>query len=198
MLTVAEAVKILSKKNITHSEEMVRRWIRKGKIKDAVKFSNKEGWLIPEDSLEEVIAAKTYMNSGIKSTKEYRKGYQDALAYIKERDYELIKQSPPVYEKEFTIYRDDALDLAENMLPEEQLANPFKKFVDDTLFRCSHAEPLSSIVVKVLNNWVLVEDTNDIYNIAKLPNLNVTFEDHLTRALLRDQFNTFKRTSLAI
>ena len=41
MLTVAEAVKILSKKNITHSEEMVRRWIRKGKIKDAVKFSNK-------------------------------------------------------------------------------------------------------------------------------------------------------------
>ena len=75
MLTVAEAVKILSKKNITHSEEMVRRWIRKGKIKDAVKFSNKEGWLIPEDSLEEVIAAKTYMNSGIKSTKEYRKGY---------------------------------------------------------------------------------------------------------------------------
>jgi hypothetical protein len=52
--------------------------------------------------------------------------------------------------------------------------------------------------VKVLNNWVLVEDTNDIYNIAKLPNLNVTFEDHLTRALLRDQFHTFKRTSLAI
>ena len=150
------------------------------------------------DQYLEVIAAKTYMNSGIKSTKEYRKGYQDALAYIKERDYELIKQSPPVYEKEFTIYRDDALDLAENMLPEEQLVNPFKKFVDDTLFKCSHAEPLSSIVVKVLNNWVLVEDTNDIYNIAKLPNLNVTFEDHLTRALLRDQFNTFKRTGLAI
>ena len=88
--------------------------------------------------------------------------------------------------------------MAEYMLPEEQLVNPFKEFVDDKLFKCSNATPLSSIVVRVLNNWVIVEDTNVIYNIAKLPNLNVTFEDHLTRALLRDQFNTFKRTGMAI
>ena len=56
MLTVKEAVKKLKQANIINNEEVFRRWLRKGKVKGAVIHSKREGWLIPKETIDEIIA----------------------------------------------------------------------------------------------------------------------------------------------
>ena len=52
MYTVDEAFEILAEKKITSSKEIVRRWLRNGTLKGIKPSSRKEGWRIPEESLE--------------------------------------------------------------------------------------------------------------------------------------------------
>jgi hypothetical protein len=47
MLSVSEAVTMLREYRILHSEQMLRRWLRQGKIKGVAPTSRKEGWRIP-------------------------------------------------------------------------------------------------------------------------------------------------------
>ena len=58
MLTVEEAFHILQQEGITHSIQMVRRWLRKGKMKGISSPNRKEGWHIPKHELAMFIESK--------------------------------------------------------------------------------------------------------------------------------------------
>jgi predicted site-specific integrase-resolvase len=55
MLNLREAFIALKMYNITHSEQVLRRWLREGKIKGIRPENRKEGWLIDHDDLERFI-----------------------------------------------------------------------------------------------------------------------------------------------
>lgn len=59
-MDIKQALKKLSEKNVTSSIQVLRRWLRQGKIK-AVKESNKGGWNIDKNSLNSFI--KHYSNN---------------------------------------------------------------------------------------------------------------------------------------
>ena len=45
MLTVTQAMEKFKQAEVPQNEEVLRRWLRKGKIEGAVIHSKKEGWL---------------------------------------------------------------------------------------------------------------------------------------------------------
>ena len=47
MLTVSQAMEKFKQAKVPQNKELLRRWLRKGKIEGAVIHSKKEGWLIP-------------------------------------------------------------------------------------------------------------------------------------------------------
>ena len=58
MLTVNEAFEILKTEKITNSAQMVRRWLRQGKLKGHRSENRKDGWRIDEKELKQFIAAR--------------------------------------------------------------------------------------------------------------------------------------------
>jgi len=67
MLTVLQALEILKKYNITDSEQMIRRWLREGRIKGQRSENRKEGWQIPSVELNRFIEN---INPAVKYQKE--------------------------------------------------------------------------------------------------------------------------------
>jgi hypothetical protein len=67
MLTVQEAFHILQQEDITHSIQMVRRWLREGKIKGISTPNRKEGWHIPKYALNVFIESRE-THIGLKQT----------------------------------------------------------------------------------------------------------------------------------
>ena len=55
MFTVSQAMEKFKQAKVPQNEELLRRWLRKGKIEGAVIHSKREGWLIPEDSIKMLI-----------------------------------------------------------------------------------------------------------------------------------------------
>ena len=55
MLTVSQAMEKFKQAKVPQNKELLRRWLRKGKIEGAVIQSKKEGWLIPELSIQKLI-----------------------------------------------------------------------------------------------------------------------------------------------
>jgi hypothetical protein len=56
-LSVSEAAAMLGEYRIHHSEQMLRRWLRQGKIKGTPPTSRKEGWRIPVAEVWHLIMA---------------------------------------------------------------------------------------------------------------------------------------------
>ncbi|EDN8351806.1 hypothetical protein GT375_14150 [Listeria monocytogenes] len=86
MLSVVEALEILKKEEITSSIQVLRRWLRAGKIPGAFRNTLKEGWQIPENSLQSFIITRsnnTYQCG-------YEKGYADAMKLVEERDRRML------------------------------------------------------------------------------------------------------------
>jgi hypothetical protein len=67
MLTVEEAFHILQREGITHSIQMVRRWLRDGKIMGIRTPNRKEGWHIPKHELDVFIESRD-THAGLKKT----------------------------------------------------------------------------------------------------------------------------------
>lgn len=67
MLTVEEAFYILQQEGITHSIQMVRRWLREGKINGICTPNRKEGWHIPKHELAVFIESRD-THVGLKQT----------------------------------------------------------------------------------------------------------------------------------
>lgn len=57
MLSVPEAVALLGEYRIHHSEQMLRRWLRQGKIRGEPPTSRKRGWRIPAEEVWGLIMA---------------------------------------------------------------------------------------------------------------------------------------------
>jgi predicted site-specific integrase-resolvase len=60
MLTVKEAIGLLSEYRIDNSEQMVRRWLRQGKIKGFRSTNRKQGWRIPSSEVWQIIEDKRW------------------------------------------------------------------------------------------------------------------------------------------
>ncbi|CAG4707305.1 hypothetical protein [Enterococcus faecalis] len=70
-MNTTQALKRLEQAGVTSSLQMLRRWLRQGKI-EAVLLSNKEGYQINEQSLEEFIVRKQFLGSRAPTRNLYR------------------------------------------------------------------------------------------------------------------------------
>lgn len=58
--TVTEALERLNEEGITKSEQVVRRWLRSGKLKGE-QISRKKGWQIEKEDLEAFIRVRKFI-----------------------------------------------------------------------------------------------------------------------------------------
>jgi excisionase family DNA binding protein len=63
MLTVQEASDLLRASNVDHSDQMIRRWLRQGKIKGTRSANRKEGWRIPFSEIDYIIESQQYIGT---------------------------------------------------------------------------------------------------------------------------------------
>ena len=136
MLTVSQAMEKFKKAKVPQNEELLRRWLRKGKIKGAVINSKKEGWLIPEDSIKLLIEEKKKkVQSKNKYQKAYNDGYQQAISDFRAHMRKWIVFG---YEKSGSIKRSEFRQIA------PLNSDKYFKFVDQHYFARGVAKPRPS------------------------------------------------------
>ncbi len=136
MLTVSQAMAKFKQAKVPQNEELLRRWLRKGKIEGAVIHSKREGWLIPDDSIKALIEEKKKkVQEKNKYQKAYNDGYQQAMADFRAHMRKWIVFG---YEKSGSIKRSEFRQIA--------LLNSDKyfKFVDQHYFARGVAKPRPS------------------------------------------------------
>lgn len=78
--TVTEALEQLKAEGITKSEQVVRRWLRSGKLKGE-QASRKKGWEIKQEDLDAFIRVRKFIVTPEVTKEErdtlYQKGYED-------------------------------------------------------------------------------------------------------------------------
>ena len=136
MLTVSQAMEKFKQAKVPQNEELLRRWLRKGKIKGAVIHSKKEGWLIPEDSIKSLIEEKKKkVQAKNKYQKAYNDGYQQAMDDLRASMRKWIVFG---YEKSGSIKRSEFRQIA------PLNSDNYFKFVDQHYFARGVAKPRQS------------------------------------------------------
>ena len=136
MLTVSQAMEKFKQAEVPQNEEVLRRWLRKGKIEGAVIHSKKEGWLIPEDSIKVLIEEKKKkVQAKNKYQKAYNDGYQQAMADFRSHMRKWIVFG---YEKSGSIKRSEFRQIA------PLNSDKYFKFVDQHYFARGVAKPRPS------------------------------------------------------
>ena len=136
MLTVSQAMEKFKQAKVPQNEELLRRWLRKGKIKGAVIHSKKEGWLIPEDSIKSLIEEKKKkVQVKNKYQKAYNDGYQQAMSDFRASMRKWIVFG---YEKSGSIKRSEFRQIA------PLNSDKYFKFVDQHYFARGVAKPRQS------------------------------------------------------
>lgn len=136
MLTVSQAMEKFKQAKVPQNEELLRRWLRKGKIKGAVIHSKKEGWLIPEDSIKSLIEEKKKkVQAKNKYQKAYNDGYQQAVSDFRASMRKWIVFG---YEKSGSIKRSEFRQIA------PLNSDNYFKFVDQHYFARGVAKPRQS------------------------------------------------------
>ena len=133
MLTVTQAMEKFKQAEVPQNEEVLRRWLRKGKIEGAVIHSKKEGWLIPEDSIKSLIEKKKEkLIQKDKYQKSYNDGYQQAMDDLRASMRKWIVFG---YEKSGSIKRSEFRQIA------PVSSDRLLKFVDQRYFARGVAKP---------------------------------------------------------
>ena len=133
MLTVTQAMEKFKQAEVPQNEEVLRRWLRKGKIEGAVIHSKKEGWLIPEDSIKSLIEKKKEkLIQKDKYQKAYNNGYQQAMIDFRSNMRKWIVFG---YEKSGSIKRSEFRQIA------PLNSDKYFKFVDQHYFARGVAKP---------------------------------------------------------
>ena len=162
-MNIEEALNVLKENQVTDSVQMLRRWIRQGKIK-ATMVSKKTGYVVDVDSLNTFISDKRIeINSKFKTYEEDLKdGYKTSDLAVKEavaaREKELILKG---LKEDFIRYS-----------------------ITDLLKGFSHKESLKKhltllgkyeVTLNVLGNWVYDEMFNILIDVNELayPNRNL-------------------------
>lgn len=136
MLTVSQAMEKFKQAKVPQNEELLRRWLRKGKIEGAVIHSKREGWLIPEDSIKELIEEKKEkLKQKDKYQKAYNDGYQQAMSDFRAHMRKWIVFG---YEKSGSIKRSEFRQIA------PLNSDKYFKFVDQHYFAREVAKPRQS------------------------------------------------------
>ncbi|MDZ5585617.1 hypothetical protein [Enterococcus cecorum] len=136
MLTVSQAMEKFKQAKVPQNEELLRRWLRKGKIEGAVIHSKREGWLIPEDSIKSLIEEKKKkVQAKNKYQKAYNDGYQQAIDDFRANIRKWIIFG---YEKSGSIKRSEFRQIA------PLNSDKYFKFVDQHYFARGVAKPRQS------------------------------------------------------
>lgn len=136
MLTVSQAMEKFKQAKVPQNEELLRRWLRNGKIKGAVIHSKKEGWLIPEDSIKLLIEEKKKkVQAKNKYQKAYNDGYQQAMSDFRASMRKWIVFG---YEKSGSIKRSEFRQIA------PLNSDKYFKFVDQHYFARGVTKPRPS------------------------------------------------------
>ena len=136
MLTVSQAMEKFKQAKVPQNEELLRRWLRKGKIEGAVIHSKREGWLIPEDSIKALIEEKKEkLKQKDKCQKAYNDGYQQAMSDFRASMRKWIVFG---YEKSGSIKRSEFRQIA------PLNSDKYFKFVDQHYFARGVAKPRQS------------------------------------------------------
>ena len=136
MLTVTQAMEKFKQAEVPQNEEVLRRWLRKGKIEGAVIHSKKEGWLIPEDSIKSLIEKKKEkLIQKDKYQKAYNNGYQQAMIDFRSNMRKWIVFG---YDKSGSIKRSEFRQIA------PVSSDKYFKFVDQHYFARGVAKPRQS------------------------------------------------------
>ena len=136
MLTVSQAMEKFKQAKVPQNEELLRRWLRKGKIEGAVIHSKREGWLIPEDSIKSLIEEKKKkVQAKNKYQKAYNDGYQQAMSDFRDHMRKWIVFG---YEKSGSIKRSEFRQIA------PLNSDKYFKFVDQHYFARGVAKPRQS------------------------------------------------------
>ena len=126
MLTVSQAMAKFKQAKVPQNEELLRRWLRKGKIEGAVIHSKREGWLIPEDSIKVLIEEKKKkVQVKNKYQNAYNDGYQQAMSDFRDHMRKWIVFG---YEKSGSIKRSEFRQIA------PLNSDKYFKFVDQHYF----------------------------------------------------------------
>ena len=136
MLTVSQVMEKFKQAKVPMNEELLRRWLRKGKIEGAVIHSKREGWLIPEDSIKSLIEEKKKkVQVKNKYQKAYNDGYQQAIDDFRANMRKWIVFG---YEKSGSIKRSEFRQIA------PLNSDKYFKFVDQHYFARGVAKPRQS------------------------------------------------------
>ena len=136
MLTVSQAMEKFKQAKVPMNEELLRRWLRKGKIEGAVIHSKREGWLIPEGSIKSLIEEKKKkVQVKNKYQKAYNDGYQQAMSDFRAHMRKWIVFG---YEKSGSIKRSEFRQIA------PLNSDKYFKFVDQHYFARGVAKPRQS------------------------------------------------------
>ena len=136
MLTVSQAMEKFKQAKVPQNEELLRRWLRKGKIEGAVIHSKREGWLIPEGSIKSLIEEKKKkVQAKNKYQKAYNDGYQQAVSDFRAHMRKWIVFG---YEKSGSIKRSEFRQIA------PLNSDKYFKFVDQHYFARGVAKPRQS------------------------------------------------------
>lgn len=102
MLTVKEAIGLLYEYRIDHSEQMIRRWLRQGKIKGFRSTNRKEGWRIPASEVWQIIEDQrwegTAYERGIDDQTKIDRLFEEVMELRKQIE-ELEKENMELREK---------------------------------------------------------------------------------------------------
>ncbi|MBO1097660.1 hypothetical protein FQS90_14175 [Enterococcus casseliflavus] len=165
-MDISQALEILEREGITNSVQMVRRWIRQGKIKAKLP-SKKNGYDIDPHSLEKFIEQKKDQIQDIQTIdfkKGFQMGYKQAKNEYKEKMRTIVVRGG--FEERFSINRLEFHSIAAN----RERSKEYFSLVDDQLFAYGVKRARANIEVYYLDGWYAYERATiviheDDYNI---------------------------------
>lgn len=155
-MNIKEAIILLEKNDITTSKQMLRRWIRQGKISASIQ-SKKEGYEIDVLSLKSFIEDKQndkhqHIQPGFQEG--YKEGYSAALTELSERFKKMAFLG--MYEEQYPIYRNEFRDLCSARISKYRIKE-FLAFSDQEVFAKQVTSPRKMVWCNAIGNFFYYE-----------------------------------------
>ena len=186
-MTTEEALLLLKLDNITTSPQMLRRWIRQGKIK-ATMNTRKEGYVIDNQSFYDFLnTKKTEQSKNKESLPGYTIGYKEGYKSAKENQEYLINLA--IKEREEELIRKGLFEDTITYTKNEILTKfPQRKELKDDL----ELLDINKVTLNHLGNWIFDPYFHILIDINLLPYPNRHLKTRLKDWYVRELFKHFK------
>jgi hypothetical protein len=195
-MNIQEALDKLEKKSITTSKQMLRRWIRQGKIK-ATLLSKKKGYIVDSESLDQFIEQKEKIMQSEKDTtssislekmlqKEYGRGWQEGYNQGKKNKEGMIAETLRKKEIEFLkkgFFEEQYIFTRKDLAAAKKMTLELDKFL--TLLE------IDKVTINVIGSNARIENMLEMIDLRYLPNPNWRLKTRL-----RDEFIELMLTRL--